>query len=141
MNNYANQTLIFRFLHGAVYMTCIVSPPAQLLQKKNQRCINLSILIIIKSDIPIYRNIGECDKNDHFWSFLIKSGQIGTKIDRRTHICFWRHVCKDREHKKPLRGNKQGFDIFWDSKYPKILKVYSWFQRLIERKFTPGFKG
>ena len=21
----------------------------------------------------------------------------------RTHICFWRHVCKDRDHKKPLR--------------------------------------
>ena len=35
----------------------------------------------------------------------IKNDQICQFLITRTHICFWRHVCKDREHKKPLRGN------------------------------------
>ena len=35
-----------------------------------------------------------------------KLGQIGINFIGRTHIYFRRHVCKDREHKKPLRGNK-----------------------------------
>ena len=35
-----------------------------------------------------------------------KNRQKETKMDGRTHICFWRHVCKDREHKKHMRNKK-----------------------------------
>ena len=53
--------------------------------------------------------VSGCDKFDQKLTKIDRSGQNGTNRDkfRRTHICFWRHVCnvKDREHKKPLRGN------------------------------------
>ena len=58
-----------------------------------------SALTPLGSGIPAVNETIVIDKK------IDKSGQIETKIDRRTHICFWRHVCKDREHKKPLRGN------------------------------------
>ena len=58
-----------------------------------------------KLKIFLYQIVTKRDKNWQIWSNRDKSGQIWSKIDTRTHICFWRHVCKDREHKKPLRGN------------------------------------
>ena len=60
---------------------------------------------------------------------LIKFDQIWSKIDkfRQTQICFWRHVCKDREHKKPLRGNNR---VSW--LVPKTLSYLtcSWFCKM-----------
>ena len=42
------------------------------------------------------------------WTKIIKK--------RTKHIYFWRHACKDREHKKPLRGKQTLVrGILWDN--------------------------
>ena len=57
-----------------------------------------------KLKIFLYQIVTKIDKNRQKLTDLIIFDQKLTDLITRTHICFWRHVCKDREHKKPLRG-------------------------------------